>query len=546
MRTDLAPSRTAPAEAVGERPASPWALLALVPLIVAFFGVQMRAVAPDGVVADLDIQLTLSRLTLDGAIPLIDFEHGWNTASWYFGALLHDLAGGNATVWTFLWGRVTGFMLAGVAVLVLAHRLRLDGRWASALVLAWLLVTHIPNAKYAVPLLWGLLLLPVGRTARPGVAQALRIGMVATVWWFHIELAVLLGVGTAMHDLLGAPERPLVERAKLVGAVVAGGLIGVGSQVAVYAVLGLGPAELLRQLLFGQAETSAANFGYPLGAPGSLRQLVFPASVVVPFVPAICRRLSEPTRLLAFLHLAMSLIGIRRTDFNHVAAAATLLAPLVILGVRDLVRTGGAESAGTLDRWRAIAWPRRLLGLGMGAGWAALAIAAGFRIESRLAIVALTLVCLLGVAAAYRAELPWASLGALAALGALMAGGLAGHLVLQARSDQGGEAGVQLAEDIRADVADCLDGPAAWVVPGPGSLYDDLDLANPTPHYVFWYTLEGESDRVIADLADVPAILQVGGWPESMVRIAPVIERDYDVCAQVDASTGQRVTIWVR
>jgi hypothetical protein len=82
-------------------------------------------------------------------------------------------------------------------------------------------------------------------------------------------------------------------------------------------------------------------------------------------------------------------------------------------------------------------------------------------------------------------------------------------------------------------------------VPGPGGLYAQLDVVNPTVHYAFWYTLEAEADRVIADLDDVPAILQVGGWPRAMLPVVPAIEAAYDRCADVQAD-GRRVVVWTR
>jgi hypothetical protein len=524
----------------GRRPAL-WVLLAAVPVIIAFYTVQIRAVTDGAVVGDLDIQLTLARLTAQGAVPLMDFEHGWNTASWYFSAALYELAGGNATAWAFLWGRVTGFMLAGFGLLGIAWRLRLPPLWVGVLVPAWLLLTHVPNSKYAIPLLWCLTLLPVGRTAAPGPAQALRVGLVATVWWFHVEMAVLLGAGTALYDLFGTRYLDLSERAKRVLAVGAGLVVGFGTQAAVYALLGLGPVELAQQLLFGQTETTEANFGYPLGAPASFRQLLFPASLLVAFVPAIWRRLADPTRFVALLHLSHALIGIRRTDFNHIAAASTLLALLVVLIVHDLVTERAPD-------WRPVVPWRRALEATLGVVWVAGAIAAGFRVESRFAIVGLTLACLLAWAAARNGDHPWASAGALLGLVGLMGAGLAGYALQQVRADEGGSEAEQIAAAAHADVDRCVGAHReAWVVPGPGALYDELDVTNPTPIYVFWYTLEGESDRVISLIEDaaIPAVIQVGTWPESMGRIAPVIEARYEQCATVGLpSPRDQLTVW--
>jgi hypothetical protein len=522
--------------------ATRWILLGSVPLVVAYYTVQMRALAGDALRGDLGIQYTLARLTAEGAVPLVDFEHGWNAGAWYFSALLYRLAGAEPTLWTFLWGRAAGFVLAGLAMLAIAWRLRLEPWWAAALVPLWMLVTHVPNNKYAVPLAWLLVLLPVAATRGTARAVVLRAGIVATVWWFHVELAVLLGAGTAMYDLFGARDVAPRDRLLRAGAVGAGLAAGALSQIAVYAALGLAPADLLAQLLFGQAETVEANFAYPLGAPSTFRTLVYPATLLLPFVPAVWRRLTSPTRLVAFLHLSQALVAIRRTDDNHIAAAATLLALLVVLVVRDLLRSRELPALAPL------AWPAAFGGALAGAAWVGVALLAGFRVPSRLALVGLVLACLAAVAAARGGDRPWGSAGAVGAITLVLAAGLAGHVRTQVSASDADARAEAIAAAVAPDVERCLAGDRrAWVVADPLTLYDHLDLRNPTPFYLFWYTFEHETERVTAMLeaGAIPAIVQVGAWPASMRDMVPAVEAALQPCAAVEA-TGDVVTIWTR
>jgi hypothetical protein len=513
-------------------------------LLLAFHTTRLGALGTEALNADLGIQHYLGRITLQGAIPLIDFEHGWNTGSWYFNAVLHLLAGGNATAWLFLWGVLFGPVLAGVALLAIAGRLRLPPVWMAALLAAWVATTHLPHNKYAVPLTWVLVLLPVGLARRPSWAIVLRVGTVATVFWFHAELAVLLSAGTAMYDVFGARRSPLSERLVRLGAVGGGLLLGLGSQLAVYALAGLAPGEVIRQVLIGQTDVFGLHFGYPLASPSTFRMLVYPASLVIPFIPALWRRLSEPTRFVAFLHLSQALVPMRRPGDGHVGSAATLLALVAVLIIWDLV----AERSWTLPRPLAGVAALRAAGAAVvGAGWFALAIAAGFRIASFAAIVALCLVCLAGVAAAAKGDWPWASAGALAAAVLLVMGGLANRSAEEIRADEGGDQAVAIATAVAPAVDRCAPEGQAWIVPSPLMLYETLDLTNPTPFFHFWYTLEAEHDRIrtLIDDGVVPAIIQPYGWPESMEPLVGYIESRFEVCEEVLVeSTGNLVRFW--
>ena len=198
-------------------------------------------------------------------------------------------------------------MLAGLAVVAVAWRLRLESAEILALVGGWFALSHVVHLKYSIPTLWVLALLPVGRGAREPAASSLRALAAGVTFLAHVELAVLLGAGTALYDLFGARGLPLRTRVRRAAMVPAGLVVAFAVQAAVYGRLGLPAAELTRQLLLAPAVTvEGANFGYPLFAPVSFRPKLFPASLVVAFVPMIWRRLSAPTRLVAFLHLSQA------------------------------------------------------------------------------------------------------------------------------------------------------------------------------------------------------------------------------------------------
>ena len=525
---------------LSRQPARWWVFAAAAALLVTWHGVRIDALGSAALNADLGIQYYLARITAEGAIPLIDFEHGWNSASWYYNALLYLIAGGNPTLWAWLWGPVMGPLFAGVLLLAVARRLRLEPMMVAVLLAVWVTVTHIPHYKYATAMFWLLVLLPVGAARRDGLALALRLVVPAVVLWFHVELAILLGAGTAMFDLFG--DRDTVPRTRLIRgvAVGAGLLAGLAAQLAVYAGLGVPPAEVLRQILFDQTGTYQLHFGYLLGNPDTWRVLVYPASLVVPFVPVVWRRLATSTRFVALLHLSMALIPIRRPGDGHVASAATLLAVVGVLVAYDLARARNVRLAA--PRLRIVG------GAAAGAVWFSAAIYAGFRIESLLAIVALTLLCLVGVAVAWGGDRPWMSVGALLAAAVLVFGGLGGRIVTQVRSDDGDGQAQAIAEVLREPLDQCL-GPEreAWVVPSPLTLYDELEISNPTPYYLFWYHFEGDLDGVMArvDAGQIPVIITPYDWPESMHPIVDQLEDRYEVCTRVEVDeTGNLVTVW--
>ncbi|HVL99305.1 MAG TPA: hypothetical protein VM324_08440 [Egibacteraceae bacterium] len=534
--------RDVPHAAAHQRVRPTAALLVALALLAVHQAFRFSALAPDGLRADLGIQYHLAQLTAGGAVPFIDFQHGWNAGSFYLGAALYLLVGGNAPVWIYLFEVVTATVVAGVALAVTAWRLRLPSSWLLGLVVAWLWLTHVPNGKYAIPMLWLASLVPTGGVRRRLPAVVVRLVLGAVTFWLHVELAVLLAAGVALYDLFGARGLEPRDRLLRAGAAPAAMAVALVVQLGVYHLAGLPPGKLVA-LMIGEptAVFDDAHFGYPLFNPGSLRALVYPVSLVLPFVPVVWRRLSAPTRLAVCLHLSQALTAIRRTDEGHVAAASTLLVVVVVLAARDLLLAAP-------PRFGDVRGVRRALLAAGGALWLALAVAAGFRVPSLVAIVGLAVVCLLGVAAAGRGDFPWAGVGAVAAAGLLLVGGLAGRTLVELRSDRSGERAETIAAAVGAAVERCGDGSGrAWVVPEPLGLYGALALTNPTPHYAFWYDFAAKHDEVVAqmDAGEIPLIIQPYGWPDSMSGMVDDIEARYEVCDEIFVGEGRPlVTVW--
>jgi hypothetical protein len=514
-------------------------------LLVVVAVLRLAALGPDDLHGDYGIQYHLSAQTARGAIPIIDFEHGWNWLGWYAGAVLWWLARGSATVWMWLWQEVTAGLLAGLAVLAIAWRLRLSAAWILGLAVSWLWLTDVVNGKYAIPTLWLLAVLPVGRLTRGWAPVAVRFALAGVTLWAHVDLAVMLSAGVALYDLFGARGLTRRERGLRVGALAAGGLVAFALQLAVYATLGMGPAALIRFLVLDRSATDPAqHFGYPLLDPTGLRSLAYPLTLVLGFAPLVWRRLSEPTRVAVMLHLAMALTAIRKPDTPHIAAASTLLAVVVVLAVRDLF-AGARPLPEPTPGWQAA------LGLLGGVVWFALAIVVGFTTTTLLAAAALAAVCLAGVAMARRGDLVFASAGAGLAALALVVVALGSHAGGQVPGPADDLRAQQIALEAQPEVERCLGaGRAALVVPQPLGLYDYLGVSNPTPFYLFWPGFRHEAERVLAMIDDgtLPAVIQVNDWPPvAFDELGPAIEARMDRCAElVVATTGDRVTVWVR
>ena len=542
---------TAPVRGDGRAPRDPRdrgrvaALAGAALLVVVVYAGQAPALLPGQLVDDLGIQYALGQQTAGGALPLRDFEHTWNVLSWWFNGALHRVVGSDPSAWLFLWSRVFGPMLAGLAVVAIGWRLRLRAAWVLALVGGWLALTNVLHAKYAIPTLWALAALPVGRWARGRPAHAVRLALGALTLWSHVELAVLLGAGLVLFDLLGGPPgEPWRERLVRAAAAPAGVVAAFALQLAAYAAVGVGPADLVRQLLLNAGETAEGfNWHYPLLAPPSFRPKIFAVSLVAPFVPLVWRRLRPATRMVACLHVGQALIALRRPDAVHVDAAVTLVGLLAVLVVHDLL--AARPEAARPEEPAA----RRALGAAAGAMWVAVALAVGFAVPSFASIVLLVAVLAGGVVVSQRTPAPWASAGAGAALALVLVAGTVGGALAKVRAGDDDSTGQAVAAAVREPVRRCTGGAdAVWIVPGPLTAYEHLGLRNATPWWVFWYGFPAEHDRVRALVADgaIPAILRTGGWPASFAGLDEDLDAAFELCRSVEVpETGDVVDVLV-
>jgi hypothetical protein len=535
------------------RPAGPLAVgLCLLALVLAALA-QLEALNATALSADAGIQYHLATLAGDGQLPVRDFEHGWNVLSWWMQSGLQWLSAGSPTAWAFLWEVVTALFLVGVLFVVIGRRHGLSAPWLLGLTAATLVVSFVPHGKYALPALWLLALQPVGRLDRPLPSVAVRFVAAGVLVLAHVDLAVMLCAGTALYDVVGARGLRIRVRVARVAALAAGLVVAFGAELVAFAALGVPPQEVVDFLVVERATSGnpdTAFFWDLLHAP-NVHGAVYPATLLVPFVPAIWNRLSGTTRLTAALHVSLALVAIRKMGEMHIGSASVLLALLGVLGAYDLHRSGSLTG---LPR------PPRLLTLplaAVGVAWVVGTTLFAFRAGSVVVLASLCALAALGPLAAWRGrDLPAVSLGALVAAAGLAATCVWSLSTDELRGEQDGLWDRTVAQAIGADVERCLgDDRRAWVTPEPLGLYRLLELENPTPYFLFWPGFAVEEPDVLARIErrEIPAVVQVGPWMTSMLDgMAPAIESTYTLCGEVmvpeDGVTGippRNVRIWV-
>jgi hypothetical protein len=326
-------------------PAGPvrWATLVGLAVVSFSYGAySMAALDYWSLTNDIGAQYYLAKLTASGAVPLVDFEHGWNTGSWWLSAVLYRFSGGDPTLWWYFQAGLLRTTLAAVLVAALGLRRRLPPAAMVAMTVSVLTVVRPAHMKYALPVVWAFVLLPGPWLDRPRVGSIVRVAVPAVMFWLHVELAVLLTAGAVLYEVVGRHDATFRARLSR-GLLLAAGLAtGLATEVAYYQVgYGLGISDLNRQVGFGQAREFPKHFGWPFfGVPtdSALYMVValLPSLVLLLFVPLVWRRLSDPSRFLALSGLCLTTIAIRRPGPGHSTTVGALLVVALVFAVCDL------------------------------------------------------------------------------------------------------------------------------------------------------------------------------------------------------------------
>jgi hypothetical protein len=554
MRTKdrLRPPATPPAEPPAEPPlrAVPgllrWGTLVLLLTAGGIIALSIFTFRPipsrDGLVGDGELVFYLSGRTADGALPLVDFQHGWNTGGWWVGAVLYRIADGSPNVFAFLFTHVTGRILAFSALATAVFRLRRPPALIAVVGLggAMWVATGPPNGKYAIPALWVLLLLPTqGLRSWPRLDLLVHGAVAFVTLWLHVELAILLSAGVGFFELLGNQRDPLAARVRRVAALGAGVGAGVATELAFYAGHGVPVATVNDFVFAGQTNGFAQQYGWALSDPSSATAALFPLLVLAPFTPVLWRRAAPETRLATCLSLATAIVAIRRPDQPHVAAVSTLFMFTGVMLADDVRRHP------TSVRWARGNAAAVLVGI----AWAAALVIGAFETESLVAGAILLIGAALAVLASDRGERTWASCGA---LGALLSVALVGSVFVIRDRIRSTDPYAQIRTNAHAlapEVDRCLDGDRRAVIANTQiSLYDFLGLENPTPYVQFHYDFARYESDLVADMraGEVPAFIQTYPFRGWMYEVRDELERAYVPCSRVAVpATGNTITIWV-
>ncbi|MBO0842894.1 MAG: hypothetical protein J2O46_06890, partial [Nocardioides sp.] len=294
---------------------------------------------------DFGAQYHLSEITAHGAIPLVDFQHGWNAGSWWINAVLYLVASGSPTLWYFLWGRLLGAGLGAVVAGLVGVRLRLHPAAMLAMALGVVLLATPLHIKYAMPLLFVLVLLPTGwLEARPRLGAALRVALPALLLWQYVELAVLLTGAAGLFELFGRRGvswwRRLVNCCQLAG----GFAFALVAQALVFRLVwGLSFSSFNEQVVLGQAQTAPTSqyaawdfFALPTDSGRWLILALYPFLLLMPFVPVVWQRVSDATRLVALSGLVCVVVPIRRVDNPHTTTVSALVLMAVVMAVVEV------------------------------------------------------------------------------------------------------------------------------------------------------------------------------------------------------------------
>jgi hypothetical protein len=503
---------------------------------------------------DFGAQYHLAEITAHGAIPLVDFEHGWNAGSFWVNAALYAIAGGSPTIWYFLWGRLLGAGLGAVLAAAIGLRLRLHPAVMIALALGVLLLATPLHIKYTICLLWVFVLLPTGwLESRPRLAAAARVLLPALVFWQYVELAVLLTGASGLFELFARSS--VSWRTRIFNCVqLAGGFVlGLVVQAVTYKLVwGLSFADFNRQVILGQTETHEGSqyavwnfFDLPTESGRFFILALYPFALLIPFVPLVWQRISDSTRLIALAGLVLVVVPIRRVDNPHTTTVSALVLLAVVLAVAELY-----ERRVPLIESR----PRPVIALSLaalGAAWAAATLWIGFGLQSMLGAVLLVALAVAGAVlggAFLRGASAAVSAGALVVLGGVPALAAADHLADMRRDAKSFAVSDSIARWAGPEYERCSGGTReALVMPNYLELYDALEITNPTPYYLFHYDFAQYEDVLVPQIEDgsIPVIIETMPLHTPQPWLTDAIRANYVPCSVVRIEKqGVAVTVW--
>ncbi|SDK84686.1 hypothetical protein SAMN05428985_106347 [Nocardioides sp. YR527] len=503
---------------------------------------------------DFGAQYHLAKMTAHGAIPLVDFEHGWNAGSFWVSAVLYWIASGSPTIWYFLWGRLLGAGLGAVLAAAIGLRLRLHPAVMIALALGVLLLATPLHIKYTICLLWVFVLLPVGPLeSRPRLAAAARVLLPALVFWQYVELAVLLTGASGLFELFA--RRAVPWRTRILNCVqLAGGFVlGLVVQAMAYRVLwGLSFADFNRQVILGQTETHEGSqyavwnfFDLPTESGRFFILALYPFALLIPFVPLVWQRVSDSTRLVALAGLVLVVVPIRRVDNPHTTTVSALVLLALVLAVAELYERRTSLEAGV--RAPAIALPLAAAG----AAWAAATLWIGFGLQSMAGAVLLVALAVAGAVLGstfLRGAVAAVSAGALVVLGGVPALAAVDHLGDMRRDAKSFAVSDSIVRWAGPEYERCSGGTReALVMPNYLELYDTLEITNPTPYYLFHYDFAQYEDVLVPQLEDgsIPVIIETMPLHTPQPWLTDAIRANYVPCSVVRIEKqATTVTIW--
>ncbi|MEU0316331.1 hypothetical protein [Nocardioides sp. NPDC006273] len=523
---------------------------------------------------DFGAQYHLAEITARGAIPLVDFEHGWNAGSFWVNAALYAIASGSPTIWYFLWGRLLGAGLGAVLAAAIGLRLRLHPVVMIAVALGVLLLATPLHIKYTICLLWVFVLLPTGwLESRPRLAAAARVLLPALVFWQYVELAVLLTGASGLFELFARRSVPWRTRIVNCFQLAGGFVLGLVVEAVAYKVLwGLSFADFNRQVILGQTETHEnaqyavwSFFDLPTESGRFFILALYPFALLLPFVPLVWQRVSDSTRLVALAGLVLVIVPIRRVDNPHTTTVSALVLVAVVLAVAELyerrtslieghfVQTSEPLGEGVSRSTRSVV---ALPLAAAGAAWAAATLWIGFGLQSMAGAVLLVALAVAGAALgglawnkhSLRGAIAAASAGALVVLGGVPALAAVDHLGDMRRDAKSFVVSDSIARWVGPEYERCNGGTReALVMPNYLELYDALEITNPTPYYLFHYDFAQYEDVLVPQLEDgsIPVVIETMPLHTPQPWLTDAISANYVPCSIVRIEKhGVAVTVW--